>query len=148
MSKFTDVQFMTAKEKELVFKNWQRFIKALSTDWRNAFNAFTKRLYQHLTLHCSFIAHYDRHGFYQTYFADPETIPNFFRGFDRDQGYSSFEYGFNYHMNGDFNDINQAMADELEEYKHRIYTIANHEARERDLQAAKALLKKHGIEQR
>ena len=43
MSIFTDVQFMTAKEKELVFKSWQRFLKALSTDWRNAFNAFSKR---------------------------------------------------------------------------------------------------------
>jgi len=60
---FTDVQFMTVKEKELVLKNWKTFLQnGLKKEH------FTKRLYDHLQLHCGFIACYNIHGFYATYF--------------------------------------------------------------------------------
>jgi hypothetical protein len=56
---------MSAREKGLVLKTWVRFLK-------NGFRLadFSDRLYKHLTLHCSFIAHYNRVGFHQTYFED------------------------------------------------------------------------------
>ena len=50
MSRFKDVKFMSAKEKERVVEDFRRFLK-------NNFDRkyFTKRLYEHLHLHCSFI---------------------------------------------------------------------------------------------
>ena len=64
---FRDVRFMSARDKELVLKAWVRFL-------RNGlrFEDFSRRLYEHLHLHCSFIAHYDRVGFYRTYFENGE----------------------------------------------------------------------------
>ena len=62
---FTDVQFMTAKEKGMVLKNWETFLKHGLKKQH-----FTKRLYEHLHLHCGFIAHYSRDGFYSTYLSN------------------------------------------------------------------------------
>lgn len=44
---FTDVEFMTAREKELVLKSWRAFLKQGLQKQH-----FTKRLYEHLHLHC------------------------------------------------------------------------------------------------
>ncbi len=59
-----DTEFMTAKDKALVLKQWERFLK-------NGLRQqdFSDRLYKHLSLHCMFIAHFDRYGFYATYCA-------------------------------------------------------------------------------
>ena len=51
---FRDVRFLSAREKELVLKAWVRFLKR-GLCWED----FTKRLYEHLHLHCSFVAHYN-----------------------------------------------------------------------------------------
>ena len=55
--KFTNAKFLSAKEKERVFRAWCRFLK-------NRFKrtCFTRALYHHLMQHCGFIAHYDIHG--------------------------------------------------------------------------------------
>ena len=66
-SHFTDAQYMTAAQKRRVLGDWVRFFAGGMEIKR-----FTKGLYQHLTLHCAYIAHYSRAGFFQTYFADPE----------------------------------------------------------------------------
>jgi len=60
-----DAKFLSANEKLLILKQWQRFITS-------GFNPqkFTEKLYDHLHLHCGFIAHYDRSGFYYTYWND------------------------------------------------------------------------------
>ena len=48
---FTDARFMTARQKDLVLKDWQRFLRrGLRRE------DFSKRLYEHLHLHCGFIA--------------------------------------------------------------------------------------------
>jgi hypothetical protein len=65
---FIDEPFMSGKEKEVVLNAWTRFLKNGCK-----FHDFTDALYRHLTLHCSFIAHYDRRGFYEFYFATPGT---------------------------------------------------------------------------
>ena len=68
-----DVSFMTAKDKELILKQWETFIKN-----GMQLKHFTDRLYKHLSLHCGFIAHYDINGFYHTYFDNPSGITVFF----------------------------------------------------------------------
>lgn len=113
---FKSVKFMTAEEKEKVLKNWKQFIK---NDFKEKF--FTKRLYNHLTLHCSFIAHYDQAGFYSTYFRNAEDTLRFVRQFDEDLNYSSAEYGMDYWIKGDFRDLHLAMCQEIEKIKEELY---------------------------
>ncbi len=60
---FKAVKFMTAKEKYMFVKQFERFVKQ-GFKWDH----FTVRIYEHLHLNCGFIAHYNRHGFYTTYF--------------------------------------------------------------------------------
>ena len=110
-------KFMSAEEKEKVLKDWQRFIE---NDFDKA--KFTKRLYNHLIQHCSFIAHYNQAGFYGTYFEDPERTLGFLKQFDKDNGYKSVEYGMDYWLRSeDYRDINAAMVDNFEPYKAEIY---------------------------
>jgi len=144
---FKDVKFMTVKEKELVLKQWNRFIKALTEDEVEKIpNRFTKRIYEHLHLHCSFIAHYGISGFYNTYFADPEDTVKFIRQFDRNHDCISVEYNATWWLHGDYADLNEALIDVVEQYKEKIYEKCNSEARENDIQEAKRLLTKHSIE--
>lgn len=140
MEKFQDVKFMSAKEKELVLKQWIRFIRG-GFQWKQ----FTDRLYEHLHLHCSFIAHYNRLGFYETYFENPEDTARFISQFDRDKGCLSIEIGMDYWISGDYADLNQALCEALEPYKAAIYTRCGAEARNRDIALAETLLKKHGV---
>jgi hypothetical protein len=116
MYQFTDSEFMTAKDKELVIRQWETFLN-------NGLQRkhFTDRLYKHLTLHCSFIAHYSIHGFYQTYFESPQASINFLSQFDKDKGNISVEYGATYWLNGDYEDINKAMIGVAERYKAGLY---------------------------
>lgn len=67
---FTDVQFMTAAQKMLTFRQWVRFLdSACSYDqWVKS-----KRVYEHFHQHCGHIAEYDIHGFYHAWWAQPET---------------------------------------------------------------------------
>jgi hypothetical protein len=103
---FKDVQFMSAQEKELILKAWERFLK-------NGCQAqdFTERLYDHLIQHCSFIAHYNRGGFYETYFASGDDTTHFLSQFDNRNGIpESIEYGMIYwYTDTDYNDINSEM---------------------------------------
>jgi hypothetical protein len=73
---FTDAEFMTAREKALVLKDWERFLRS-----RLRKTHFTKRLYEHLHLHCGFIAHYNIRGFYSEYFEAGADIERFFEHF-------------------------------------------------------------------
>ena len=114
---FQTVEFMMAEEKERVLKDWKRFIKSGFPE-----KFFTKRLYKHLTLHCSFIAHYDRAGFYSTYFHNPEDAVRFLRQFDKDFDYMGIECGMKYWVRrGDFRDLNLAMCEEIEKVKKELY---------------------------
>lgn len=114
---------MTADEKEHVFEDWMRFLGplALEAPVDKIWKAFTATLYNHLIQHCSFIAHYDRQGFYQVYFAQPTPTVRFLRQFDRDTGNLSCEYGGTWWLSGDYADINRAMCDEFEGVKQPIY---------------------------
>lgn len=83
----TDTEFMSAADKELVLRQWKIFLKKLlEADYTKQTGAdygyfpteldkvFTDRLYKHLSLHCGFIAHYNRLGFLSARFGSSEAI--------------------------------------------------------------------------
>lgn len=126
MHEFKTVPFLSAREKECVLADWKRFLPPLALDepGDEIDRRFTRRLSHHLKQHCSFIAHYNRNGFYEAYFADPEDPPKFLQQFDKDKGCVSWEYGATYWLdgpNGDYADINRAMCDAFESAKAGIY---------------------------
>jgi len=100
---FTDVEFMTAKEKELVLNKWETFLKHGLQK-----KHFTKRLYNYLYLHFAFIAHYNIHGFYSTYFEAGEDTQRF------------FEHFCNHTTTMDYDDINTAMQKVYGKYRSMI----------------------------
>ena len=109
---FKDTQFMTAKEKELVLKNWKAFLQHGLKKQH-----FTKRLYEYLHLHYGFIAHYNLETFYSTYFEFGQDTERFFEHFCN---YSAQNYGANI----DYDDLNTAMRQVFEEFKDEILTKA------------------------
>ena len=140
--KFTDEKFMTAKDKMLVLKDWERFLK-------NGLRAehFTERIYNHLTLHCSFIAHYDRGGFYHHYFGvDKNATAKFLNMFDPNGDGLSVEYGAPWWLEGEFGDINDAMREVAGPYINGLLSTALADERAEDLANARRLLMKHNIE--
>jgi hypothetical protein len=106
-----DTKFMTAIEKEKVLKHWKAFLKSGFSR-----RSFTKLLYHHLMQNCSFIAHYNIHGFYGEYFGNAADTARFLRQFDRRYVIrgdipESIEGGDTYWATGDYTDINTAMID-------------------------------------
>jgi hypothetical protein len=140
---FRDVEFMSAREKQLLLNAWVRFLKN-----GLRFEDFSDRLYRHLTLHCSFIAHYNRAGFYQTYFENGEDSARFLAQFDKSGECHSVEYGASWWLNGDHEDINGAMIEEASRYIPGLLAKAQAKAREADLAEARKLAAKHGFEVR
>lgn len=59
---FSDTKWLSADEKRKILKQWTAFVK-------NGFSEtlFTSSIYDHLHLHCGYIAHYDKHGYYGEY---------------------------------------------------------------------------------
>jgi len=138
---FRDAEFLTAREKSLVLKSWVRFL-------RNGMRLadFSDRLYKHLTLHCSFIAHYDRAVFYQTYFEHGEDTVRFLSQFDKRGECRSVEYGGTRWLAGDYEDLNRAMVEEGARYIPKLMEEATRQQRESDVAAARWLLAKHGLQ--
>lgn len=135
---FTDTKFMTAKDKELTLKAWRTFLK-YGLQRKN----FTKRLYHHLIQHCSFIAHYNIHGFYNHYFTNPNKIKDFIGQFDTG---GAVEYGgAKRWLKGDYEDINHAMCEATEPYKANIYANCQSEDFKQDTAMIAAIMAKHEI---
>jgi hypothetical protein len=116
---FTDVQFMTARNKELVLKNWETFLKHGLQKQH-----FTKRLYEHLHLHCGFIAHFNLQGFYCTYFEAGQDSERFFECFC---SHLARTWGVNH----DYDDINTAMHEVYTQYQDAISKKAEDDIAER-----------------
>lgn len=133
---------MSARDKELTLKDWRRFLESGMVEAK-----FTKRLYRHLTLHCSFIAHYDKYGFYAVYFTDNADNTTRFL--------NQFLSGRSAEMPGDWwqdrenslgmRDINEAMMQVAKEYAPGLLAKSWEAERVRDLAEAERLLKKHGV---
>ena len=146
-----DSKFMSAAEKERVLKAWKRFVKAVAGgDREKMMRAFTKALYNHLIQHCSFIAHFNRHGFFDTYFTEPERTAKFFTQFDEEKGCVSVEYGMTFWIRGgndvsaEYYDINGAMVEAAAPYLQGIYLRTQKDQEVMDLHRARQLLEKHG----
>ena len=138
-------RFMTAKEKGLVLKAWKRFL-AKGLRWED----FIERLYSHLINNCSFIAHYDRGGFYAEYFESGDQIILFLRQFDaRNAGANgippSVEYDSTEWIDDDYGDLNRAMIEAATPYIDSLFRKAQEAQRAEDIQEAERLLAKHGI---
>lgn len=69
---FTPTQFHSAADKEKFFKHFQRFVKS-----NYNVNLFHKWFYVQLSFMFYHIAHYNKHGFYETWFADELSIERF-----------------------------------------------------------------------
>jgi hypothetical protein len=136
--KFSDTKFMTAEEKAKTLRDWERFLRR-----GLLFRNFSKRLYKHLTLHCSFIAHYSREGFHGHYFRDPAMTQKFLGQFDGSRGGRSVEMGAAYWLTDQrYADINSAMCDVAGVYAPALRRWAEKGERERDLAIANKLLAK------
>ena len=107
---FTNTRFMTAELKQRVLKDWERF---LDRGLQQAH--FTKRLYEHLHLHCGFIAHYNIHGFYAEYFQAGQDTEQFFENF---RSSTSLDRAMRC---GEYDDLHKAMGEVLEQHEPRIF---------------------------
>lgn len=139
-----DSQFMSAVEKERVLKDWERFLTS-GLKWEK----FTKALYHHLIQHCSFIAHYDRAGFFSTYFESGDGKADFLSQFDpRSAGPDgippSVEYDGTWWCKGDYEDINRRMLSIAATHIPMLLLEAEAQQRDSDLVKARALLARHG----
>jgi indole-3-glycerol phosphate synthase len=136
---FRDAEFMSAREKALVLKAWVRFLKN-GLRWED----FSDRLYKHLSLHCSFIAHYNRAGFYATYFENGEDTTRFLSQFDKRGECRSVEYGGSW-FDGEYEDLRIAMVEEASEYIPTLIDQASGKAKAADLAEVRRLASKHGF---
>ncbi len=137
-----DSQFMTAAEKSKVLKQWERFLSnGLAKEY------FTRALYKHLINHCSFIAHYDIHGFYSTYFERGDDIRHFLSQFDTRRGPPrSIEYGWTPCITGEAYSNNKAEVCRIAcKYIPALELKARNDQRHADIAVARALLRKHRI---
>ena len=137
-----DTKFMSADEKAKVLKHWEMFLRSnLEKD------KFTQALYKHLINHCSFIAHYDIHSFYATYFENGDDTLHFLSQFDTRQGIPrSIEYGMTYWLtDDDYYDVNTEMCCIAWRYIPALELKAKNDQRHSDLAHAELLLKKHGM---
>lgn len=127
--KMSDAEFMSASEKEKVIKQWASFIKS---GFR--FDMFTENLYKHLHLHCGYIAHYDKSGYYYTYWNDE--VIRYARGNGNDTGptpktfYEWESFLDQFTIWGDYYDINVMMMRTLHDGLSKVVSMLLNEARE------------------
>jgi hypothetical protein len=131
---------MSAAQKTTILRAWVRFLKS-----GLQFEQFTKALYNHLIQHCSFIAHYNRAGFYSHYFEAGDSTAFFLSQFDSRGQCSSVEYGGRHWLSGDYEDVNRAMIAEGEAFIPSLLDSAHRRQEAADIATATALLAKYGI---
>ena len=137
-----DSQFMPAVLKSRVLKQWDVFLRSGCVKEK-----FTKQLYNHLIMHCSFIAHYDINGFYATYFESGDDTVHFLSQFDNSNGIPrSVEYGMTYWLTDEeYYDINSEMVRIAGKYIPVLIKRAQALQKSADILLAAALLGKHGL---
>lgn len=69
---FTPTQFHSAADKEKFFKHFQRFVQSGYNK-----NLFYQWFYVQLSFMFGHIAHFNKHGFYQNWFEDQDSINDF-----------------------------------------------------------------------
>ncbi len=97
-------------------------------------------------MNCSFIAHYDLAGFYETYFVEGDDTVHFLEQFDRSRGCRSIEIGMDYWFDSEgYRDINGRMVEIAAKYIPALTQLAESRQRKRDITLAELLLAKHGL---
>jgi hypothetical protein len=140
---FQDEQFMSAAEKQLVLKAWTIFLRHGCR-----LEHFSERLYHHLSLHCSFIAHFNRHGFYEFYFSVPfDHTYSFLDQFDPGKAGIAAELGELYWLmdRATGSDLNHAMREVAGPYVAKLRYQFSESERRTDLAAASLLAAKYGM---
>jgi hypothetical protein len=150
MPTFTDSPFMPASEKRRALTQWHRFLQTLArhfADRGRCLRAFPDALYTHLIQHCSFIAHYNRSGFFSHYFERGDDALRFLRQFDAvgNPTGACTEYGGCWWLTGEYRDINEAMREALSPLLHGIEAAAGEDQRRDDIARAKLLAARHGF---
>jgi hypothetical protein len=120
-----------------VVRNFRRVIEARDMLIMN------KELYQFLNLHCGFIAHYDIHGFRETYAAPRDFADVFIRHFDQNHRYFCGNYACHQEPYQDTGYSKAAIKQEffriVDKHKEAIGRWANGVERERRYAAYQAL---------
>lgn len=135
MTPFSDEAPLSAAEKESIRRDWRSFIQN-GFRWAD----FTPRLYRHLIQAASFIAHFDRRGFWSIYFehTGPRLLA-FLNQFGGD--YQSAELGGRFWLeHGSGTDLKRAMCAEMEAIKTRLNAPHQTGEPDRDLGAIKRRL--------
>ncbi|MDB4873064.1 MAG: hypothetical protein JWL97_4068 [Gemmatimonadales bacterium] len=139
---FRDEQFMSAAEKQLILNAWITFLRRGCR-----LEHFSERLYHHLSLHCSFIAHFNRHGFYEFYFATPsERTYRFLDQFDPSKPGIAAELGETYWLmdRATGSDLNHAMREVAGPFIVKLRFQLTEAEKQSDLALASVLAAKHG----
>ena len=141
---------MKGTEKRRALTQWCHFLQVLARDFGDkdrCFRAFGGALYHHLIQHCSFIAHYDRSGFFSHYFDRGDDALRFLRQFDREENPegTSVEYGDAWWLQGEYADINQAMRETATPFLRSIRASAAAAQEASDLGEARRLAARHGL---
>jgi len=110
------VKFMTANEKERILSDFKAFLECFEEnnidDVDKRYNAFTTALYNHFHIHLSYIAAFDKDGFFKTFLLNADDIISFFKTFEENIDVS----------NTDYTDLNNEMKKAFIEKKYTIYT--------------------------
>lgn len=132
--KYADTKLFSASQKEKAYKCFVRVLK------ERDINKMDRNLYEHLHLHCGFIAHYSIHGFRAEY--SGLNFRRFIQHFDR---YSSLFNSWCHWVGGEYADINRDMVDLVTSMAPQIYAELGQKQRSAEIEICKALAEKHGL---
>lgn len=149
---YKDVQFMTAKLKAKVVRDWERFIVARlklkrsdtlpGSDWGPVFKPFSKDLYNHFNQHLGYIAHGSQWGFFGVQF---ENTADFLRNVKQiSEGRDGMGFGMNREH---YADVNRSMTSIARVYLAEVESLKRDEDEEDERQAlasARRLLESKG----
>jgi len=150
---FSDAEFMPGREKAKVARHFDGFITGLqkpnahrATAQDPVFRDFTPSLYAHLHLHCGFIAHYNRSGFYGTYFNGNVNALKQFMGRFISVDDATPKKRDDYVMRDErYEDINDTLATILIENHDGLVREFEGETKVKELGVAFSLLDKYGL---
>lgn len=140
---FSEERFLSAAQKRKILEAWKCFLKSGCGKTQ-----FTADLYDHLSQHCSFIAHFDRHGFYAFYFE--RITPELFRFFDQfDPALPGLSAEYNTtHWLSEHNtgaDLNDAMRETAGPYLDALRQRFEEDRRQGEINAANKILSRYGL---
>lgn len=130
--KYSDSEFMTSKEKEKAFRCFARILK------ERDINMMDHNLYEHLHLHCGFIAHYNISGFKGVY--SGQGFRAIVAHFDRNHK----DYCWLI-VRGEYADVNRDMVELATVMAPQIYAELDAQKKATEIYLCKVLAGAHGL---